>query len=287
MTPIAKQQDLPAQARAITIFTHRLATLVEAGVPAARALTVLHDVPSPYGNASRDMCTFLQEAGAESSAPMFSAERMYIDWLYNPDRYPTLIEHLTKAVEQQRYLLPSRSQGLAKALTQQSSLFSPFYINVVYHGDNAGLLDATLRHLATLLERQWQLADNRPEGEEPVFCFLPADKPPVKDWTELTAYQQHTTLALLLRGFATTLACNVPILQAMALMAVVLPATQAEIWLTARQDIMKGDPMSAGLIRMAVFPDFVVQLISVGEEMGILDSTLARAADLIEYEKVY
>ncbi|MCW3094908.1 MAG: hypothetical protein JWL77_526, partial [Chthonomonadaceae bacterium] len=108
MAPIQPQEDMSAQAHALTIFTNRLATFVEAGVPAARALNVLRDVPSPYGDASGELYTFLQEAGAEGSGPIFSSERMFVDWLYNPDRYPTLVEHLTRAIEQQQSLLPSR-----------------------------------------------------------------------------------------------------------------------------------------------------------------------------------
>jgi type II secretory pathway component PulF len=73
----------------------------------------------------------------------------------------------------------------------------------------------------------------------------------------------------------------------MRLMALLLPEAQAELWLAACREISNGERIGPGLVRMAIFPDFVVELISVGEEMGSLDSTLARAADLVEYEKVY
>jgi type II secretory pathway component PulF len=209
---------------------------------------------------------------------------MFVNWLYNRDMYPTLVRHISNAIEQERYLLPNRSQGLAKAFKEFPNLFSPYYADVVYHGDNAGLLDATLRRLAELLQIQWRLAGARPAGEEPVLLFLPASSPQASEWNGLTAYQQHATLILLMRGFATALACGVPILAAMRLMAPLLPETAAAHWMEAIEDIKKGDPIIHSLRRMEILPEYAIQLISIGEELGTLDSTLMRAAELMEDE---
>lgn len=277
--------DLTTRARSLMLFTNRLATLIEAGLPVGRALHAMTDVAGPYGNASVELYKTFKESDADNSSPMSSSEPMYVNWLYNADMYPTLVQHISSAIEQKRSLLPTRSQGLAAALRGLPELFSPYYIDVVYYGDNAGQLDAVLRRLASLMERQWDLAIKRPEGEDPVFLFLPTSLPPPHDWSGLMAHQQQSTLQMLMRGFAVALESGVPILHAMRLMAPLLPETAAAHWLTACQDIAKGDRIVTSLGRMDVFPDFAIQLISIGEDLGTLDSALVAAADLIEYEK--
>jgi len=289
MTPTTGAADLSAQGRALTLFTNRLATLVEAGLPVSRALEVMGDVAEPFGSASGALSHHLMTTLGDGSSPNLDAEemqkQMYINWLYNRDMYPTLVKHISDAIEQERYLLPSRSQGLAKALKGRPDLFSAYYSEVVYHGDNGGQLDATLRRLADLLEKQQQLAYASPEGEKPLFLFLPCSSPVAADWSSLSAYQRRSTLILLLRGLATALSCGVPIVRAMRLTAVVLPEAFVTHWLEAVQDILKGDPIVTSLRRMEILPEYAIQLVSIGEELGTLDSTLVRAAELIEDEK--
>lgn len=284
MTTVVERLDLQDQARAITLFTNRFATLIETGLPAARALTAMGDIPEPYGSGAKAISQLITDSETGKTSTSFSSERMFIDWLHNPDMYPALVQHVSTAIELEKCLLPIRSQGVGKALKSFPELFTQYYIDVIYYGDHAGQLDAALRRLAELLEKHWQFAGRRPHGEDPVLPFLPNYSPTSQDWKDLTVYQQYATRILLLRGFAVALACGVPILRAMRAVAPILPKSIVPVWLEAIQDIQKGDQIITALARMDVLPEFVIQLISIGEELGTLDLTLMKAAELMEYE---
>jgi len=54
--------------------------------------------------------------------------------------------------------------------------------------------------------------------------------------------------------------------------------------MVARQDVEKGKPLSQSLLRQAVFPELVSQMIAVGEETGRLDDVLQKLATYYESE---
>ena len=288
MSPPAKGLDLKDRARSLTLFTNRLATLIEAGLAATRALAAMSDIPEPYGSAAVAINQVILDAeigDRGDTSATYSSEQMFINWLHNPDMYPAIVQHVSKAIETERRLLPIRSHGIGKALKSFPEMFTPYYIDVIYYGDHAGQLDATLRRLAELLERQWQIAVLRPHNEDPVLPFLPDSSLPSPEWKDLTPHQQYATIVLLLRGFGVALACGVPILRAMRITATILPEPIVSMWTDALHDIQKGDPIIPSLARMEVFPEFAIELISIGEELGTLDMTLMQAADIIEYER--
>ncbi len=271
--------DALYQANALVLFTERLATLLEAGCPLARALDALRDTPASYGEASAAMGAYLREAPVEWSSPAFAAEDLYLGWLHDPECYPKLIARLNQAIEQKESLLPVRSEGLSAALARHPGLFVPLCVEIVRCGDSAGLLDAAVRQLATLSREQASLANRRPAGEAPVLPMLPNAPLPAPDWSGLTSYQQLAVRILLLRSLGAALGCGVPILRTMGLIAGMFPAPQAEAWRAAADDIRRGDPIRPGIERAGIFPPFVVELLAWGEEAGTLDAAAARAAD--------
>ncbi|MFO7945826.1 MAG: type II secretion system F family protein [Armatimonadota bacterium] len=87
------------------------------------------------------------------------------------------------------------------------------------------------------------------------------------------------------RTLATLLSSGVPILQAMETVAgTVDNAVISDAILMSRASIREGDTISDPLADSQHFPPMVVQMISIGEETGQLDSMLVKVAEFYEGE---
>ena len=87
------------------------------------------------------------------------------------------------------------------------------------------------------------------------------------------------------RTLSTLLASGVAILEALEITARTSGnAIVEEALLTTRKSIERGETIAAPLKETAVFPPMVVQMISVGEATGALDTMLSKIADFYEEE---
>ncbi len=87
------------------------------------------------------------------------------------------------------------------------------------------------------------------------------------------------------RTLSTLLSSGVPILQAMETVAgTVDNEIISEAILLSRTSIREGDTIGDPLAQSRMFPPMVVQMITIGEETGQLDSMLSKVADFYEAE---
>jgi len=87
------------------------------------------------------------------------------------------------------------------------------------------------------------------------------------------------------RTMSTLLVSGVPILQALETVAGAIDnEVIATALLDARAAIREGERIADPLERSKLFPAMVLQMISIGEETGALDSMLAKVADFYEAE---
>jgi len=92
-------------------------------------------------------------------------------------------------------------------------------------------------------------------------------------------------LARFSRTLGTLLVSGVPILQALETVAgTVSNLVVSDAIMEARARIREGDRIGDPLIKSKLFPPMVVQMITIGEESGSLDSMLAKIADFYESE---
>lgn len=92
-------------------------------------------------------------------------------------------------------------------------------------------------------------------------------------------------LARFSRTLGTLLVSGVPILQALETVAGTVSNVHiSDAIMEARARIREGDRIGDPLIKSKLFPPMVVQMISIGEESGALDSMLAKIADFYEDE---
>ena len=92
-------------------------------------------------------------------------------------------------------------------------------------------------------------------------------------------------LARFSRTLGTLLVSGVPILQALETVAgTVSNVIMSDAIMDARARIREGERIGEPLVKSKLFPPMVVQMISIGEESGALDSMLAKVADFYEDE---
>lgn len=99
------------------------------------------------------------------------------------------------------------------------------------------------------------------------------------------ALTHKVAVARFARTLSTLLGSGVPILQAMETTAGVIDNDLiADAVLAARASIREGDTIGDPLAASRQFPPMVVQMITIGEETGQLDSMLEKVADFYESE---
>jgi len=92
-------------------------------------------------------------------------------------------------------------------------------------------------------------------------------------------------IARFARTLATMFAAGVPLVEAMESVAgSVGNAKYRDAVLQIRDDVATGTSITAAMEQVAVFPNMVVQMTSIGEEAGSLDKMLNKVADFYEQE---
>lgn len=95
----------------------------------------------------------------------------------------------------------------------------------------------------------------------------------------------RVAVAKLARTLGTLVKSGVPMLQALETVAATAGnAAVSEAVLAARESIRQGGTLSEPLERARIFPEMVVSMIGVGEETGALDAMLAKIADFYDEE---
>ncbi len=175
-----------------------------------------------------------------------------------------------------------QGETLSAAMAERPDLFSQFYRSMVRVGEVAGVLEETLARAAELMTKEWALTRRDPDGASGVFLLNPSDKPLPDEWAQLSPYQRTVTQLLFCESFGMMLLSGVPILRAMEHVATLLPDTQRDRIMEARERVREGDRMYPD--RFGFLPRFATELIAHGEEAGTLDSALDRAARVFGHE---
>jgi len=96
---------------------------------------------------------------------------------------------------------------------------------------------------------------------------------------------EKTAVARFCRVFGTLTRSGVPIIQALEIVCNTIPnKVISNAVADAMSEIQQGGMMSLALQRGKVFPSLAIQMISIGEETGELDSMMMKVADFYEDE---
>lgn len=173
---------------------------------------------------------------------------------------------------------------LSQAMAERPELFSRCYHRMVRAGEVGAMLEEIFGRLADLMTREWKLARSGGKGEAPLLLVNPGGPPPPADWAQLSDYQKTVLRVLFCETLGLLLVSGVPMLQALDLLAELLPVAQREALRAVRDAVREGDRMPPILKQLGILPGFALEMIALGEETGSLDRALERAADVFQHE---
>ncbi|MDI6756660.1 MAG: type II secretion system F family protein [Endomicrobiia bacterium] len=295
----------------IVLFSRQLSTMVSAGVPIVQGLSILSEqIENP---AFRVVVTGIKE-DIESGVSMPDAMRkhpkafseLYVSMIKAGDEggiLDTILQRLSQYMESSEEL-----KGKVKGALTMPAVIGFIAVSVVIFllvfvlptfksifasfGAELPLPTRLLMNLSDLLTRFFYLVVIIPISA--FFGFKQALKVPKFrfqfDGIILKAPMfgimlRKVAIAKFSRTLGTLIKSGVPIMQALDTVAKTSGNMVLEkAIMTARDEVKKGEHMVAPLKKSGQFPPMVIQMISVGEQTGNLDTMLVKIADFYDSE---
>lgn len=170
---------------------------------------------------------------------------------------------------------------LSGAMRGFPHLFTSFLISMVRAGEIGGVLDDTLDRAAELYERQ--LEHRRQRFVHYATAQVLGQEYEDRFETAMEEVQERLAVQYFCYMLGVMLAAGVPVLQALAVAAEILPERLAHGVEQAREALRAGASITESLAA-AGFPAGVIQLLAIGEETRDLDRLVMRAGDLLSVE---
>jgi type IV pilus assembly protein PilC len=296
----------------ITLFTRQLATMMKAGVPLLQSFDI---VSKGASNPAVARLLVDIKTEVETGSPLASAFRkypLYFDQLFCNlvaageqagiletllDRLATYKEKIIgiKSKIKAALFYPIAIVVVAFIITSVIMIFVIPAFKEVFHNFGADLPAPTLMVMAI---SDWFVANWYiifPAVGLGVWGFL-------ESWKRSMAVQifmdrlmlrvpvfgdlvLKSTIARWTRTLATMFAAGVPLVEALDSVG---GAAGNHVYLTATKQIQKevstGTALTMAMQNSGVFPNMVLQMVSIGEETGSLDSMLSKVADFFEQE---
>ncbi len=298
-------------AKELVLFSRQFSTLVNAGVPIVQGLTILvNQAETPV---FKDIITKIRE-DIEQGISITDAMKKH------PEAFTELYVSMIKAGEVGGILdtILERLSGYLEAAEElkgkvKGALVYPGVISCVAGGVTLFLLifviptfkgifasfgaelplpTRVLIKISELLRQFWYLVIAIPVGSLTAFNrFRKTEKGLLL--TDTIALKipmvgqllKKVAIAKFARTLGTLIKSGVPILQALDTVAKTSGNKVIEIAInSAKQSIREGERMAEPLRKTAVFPPMVIQMISIGEETGNLDTMLNKIADFYDQE---
>ena len=296
----------------VTLFTRQLATMMKAGVPLLQSFDIVGK-----GHSNPAVARLLLELKTEvetgsSLAAAFRKYPLYFDALFcnliQAGEAAGILESLLDR------LAIYKEKTLAIKSKIKSALFYPVAIIIVafvitavimifvipsfkqvFASFGAELPAPTLFVMAVsdIFVRFWYLIFGGIFGGVYAFFYLWKRSLPVQIAMDRLMLRlpvfghlvRISTIARWTRTLATMLAAGVPLVE--ALDSVGGAAGNHVYWAATKQiqrEVSTGSSLAAAMTNSGVFPNMVLQMVSIGEESGALDGMLGKTADFFEAE---
>jgi type IV pilus assembly protein PilC len=297
--------------RAIAIFTRQLATMIDAGLPLVQSLEILSSQQDHklFKNIIREIREDVEGgstfAGALKKHPatfndlytnlvVAGEEGGILDNILNRlASYIEKAEALKKKVKS-ALIYPSTIVGVAVIVVMILMIFVIPVFESMFQGAGQTLPLPTLIVITMsrivkkyvfivipvfvaliFLFRKWHQTDNGKAFIDRTILKLPVFGP----------LFQKISVARFSRTLGTLVSSGVPILDGLTIVSKTSGNRAVETAiLNARASIREGETIAEPLGRSGMFPPMVIQMISVGESTGALDSMLSKIADFYEEE---
>ncbi|MFA6316591.1 MAG: type II secretion system F family protein [Elusimicrobiota bacterium] len=295
----------------LTQFTRQFATLISAGVPIIRGLTVLQkQAPTPgfkavLGRVREDIEAGLSITEALAKHPA-AFPKLYVAMVRAGEVggiLDTILDRLSlflesseaiKAKVKSAMMYPIVVLAICAGVTVFLMVFVIPKFQIIFQGfgKELPLLTQALIDLSALVKRFFILILLAPAAAWYAFKRFYAT-PDGQRFVDAKLLKvplfgpiiQKAVIARWTRTLATLVKSGVPALQALDTSADTADNTViADAVRQARDSVKDGGSLSSPLEKSGLFPDMVVSMVATGEETGSLDTMLAKVADFYEAE---
>src|SRR5690242_13568908 len=296
----------------VTLFTRQMATMMKAGVPLLQSFDI---VGKGHANPAVSRLLMGIKTDVETGSSLASAFRKY------PLHFDALFCNLVQAGEQAEILeslldrlATYKEKILAIKSKIKSALFYPIAIiavafiimavimifvipafKQVFTSFGADLPAPTLfvMSVSDFFVHYWYIIFPAIIGGIWGFLALWKRSVPVQIFMNRTTLKipvfgdliRKSTIARWTRTLSTMFAAGVPLVEALDSVG---GASGNYVYMMATKEIQRkvstGTSLTASMQESSVFPNMVVQMVSIGEESGALDSMLGKVADFFEAE---
>lgn len=296
----------------IAIFTRQLATMLSAGVPLVQSIDLIAN-----GADNKSLRTLMQKISVKVQAGLPLSETLREHPKYFDDLYCDLVKSGEASgsldnIFDQLAIYKEKAEALKSKI--KKAMFYPIAVLVVsaivtsillifvvpqfaeiFAGFGAELPAFTLFVLgiSEFMQEYWWLV----LAAFFVFSYLVkkayANNLRFRTWADgriiklpvIGSILNKAAVARYARTLSTTFAAGVPLIEALESAA---GASGNEVYKNAilfiREEVSVGNQMHLAMKQTDQFPEMVVQMVSIGEESGALDSMLAKVANIYEQE---
>lgn len=297
----------------IAVFSRQLATMMKAGVPLVQSFDI---VGSGHGNPSMRDLIYSIKADVEAGGTFASAltkHPLYFDDLFcnlieageQSGALETLLDKVATYKEKTEQLKAKIKKALIYPISVIVVAFIVTTILLIYvvpmfadlfssFGAELPALTQFVVDLSNIFVDTWYLVFGAIIAVVYIFLRLQKTSPKFRSMLDKFFFKlpithdltQKSSVAKFARTLSTMFAAGVPLVEAMDSVA---GATGNTLYVAAihqiRDDISSGTQLYTSMQKFPdLFPSMVIQMVSIGEESGALDSMLAKVADFYEAE---
>lgn len=296
----------------IAVFARQLATMLKAGVPLVQSIDIIakgHENP-----AMTEMLISVKAdiEGGDTLAQALSKKYLYFDDLFcnlvNAGEHAGVLESLLDKVATYKEKTESLKKKVKKALTYPIAvLVVAFIITVIlllkvvpvfeslFKGFGAELPEFTqmVIGLSQWLQEWWYLLFGAIAIGLVTFIQLRKRSRPFNQFLDRTLLRfpivgtimEKSAIARFARTLSTMSTAGVPLVDALLSVAGACGnIVFADAVMKMRDEVATGQQLQFSMTQTGLFPNMVVQMVSIGEESGAIDNMLEKVADFYEEE---
>ncbi len=296
----------------IAIFARQIATMMQAGVPLVQSFEIIGQ-----GNDKQSMQKLImgiksQVEGGVSLAEALSKEPLYFDPLFinlvhageQSGALETMLDKLATYKEKVEALKAKVKKALFYPIAVLVVAFIVTVILLVFvvpqfeelfnsFGADLPALTQFVINLSEFMQQWWWVIAGSIAGGIYLFMRIKKTSPKLQEaWDRLALkapvvgeIATKSAIARFTRTLETMSAAGVPLVEAMDSVA---GATGNIIYYNAsikiKDEVSQGTQLQTAMRNTGLFPNMAIQMVSIGEESGSLDSMLAKVADFYETE---
>jgi type IV pilus assembly protein PilC len=296
----------------ISVFARQMAVMMSSGVPLVQSFEIMakgSDNPN-----MRNLITDIKMniEGGSTMADSFRKHPKYFDDLtcnlIHAGEQAGILESLLDKIATYKEKTEALKSKIKKALFYPIAVIVVAFIitaillifvipqfEQLFSGFGADLPALTMMviNLSKVFQEQWYLIFGGIGGFIYGFGAIKSKSRAFRDFLEKTSLSlpiignllNKAAVARFARTLATMFAAGVPLVEAMESVAgAVGNVVYREATMKMREEISTGTSITAAMEQANVFPNMVIQMTSIGEEAGSLDTMLGKVADFYEQE---